>query len=90
VETGTVLDGKHVSYRTYLVGEGQNMADVSRKFHVVRISTFNDFHRLLICSPDTFRLRIQASYVRSVKHAQQSSPLKYLQVLSLLHTINSK
>jgi len=41
VETGTVLDGKHVSYRTYVVGEGQNMADVSRKFHVVRISSFN-------------------------------------------------
>lgn len=43
METGTVLDGKHVSYRKYLVGKGQNMADVSRKFHVVRISTFNDF-----------------------------------------------
>lgn len=43
METGTVLDGKHVSYRKYLVGEGQNMADVSRKFHVVRISTFHDF-----------------------------------------------
>lgn len=43
METGTVLDGKHVSYRTYLVGEGQNMLEVSRKFHIVRISTFNDF-----------------------------------------------
>ena len=43
METATVLNGKHVSYRTYLVGEGQNIADVSRKLHVVRIGTFNYF-----------------------------------------------
>jgi hypothetical protein len=88
VETGTVLDGKHISYRKYLVGKGQYMADVSRKFHVVRISTFNDFPQATDLQSQT--LRIQASNIRSVERAQQSSPLKYLQVLSLLHTINSK